>query len=373
VPRSQARRPTSPWGDAGQRRAILHALPKTDLHVHLDGSLRPATLFDLARSQGVKLEVENEAGLRSFLDRLTAGVSLPTYLKAFDLTLSVMQRPEALERVAFELAEDAHRENVRYMEVRYCPALHLKEKLTLHETVDAVQRGLTEASRRYGIQTGTIICGIRHLSPKLSLELADLAVAYVGKGVVGFDLAGAEKDYPAKAHREAFDRVLRNNVNVTVHAGEAFGPGSIRQALHYCGAHRIGHGTRLREDPGTLDYVNDHRIPLEMCLISNVQTGASASFEEHPFRDYLAAGVRVTLNTDNRLVSSTTMTDELEKAVETFDLDPIDVRQVLLNGFKSAFVPYREKGALIRRAKLEIDQGLTTSESDSLESERDLL
>ena len=373
MPRSQPRRRTSPWGDARRRRAVLHALPKTDLHVHLDGSLRPKTIFDLAKAQGVALEVRNEAELKRFLEELTSGVSLPTYLKAFDLTLSVMQQPDALERVAFELAEDAHHENVRYMEVRYCPALHLKAGLTLPRVVDAVQRGLTEASRRYGIQTGTIICGIRHLSPKLSLELADLAVAYGGKGVVGFDLAGAEKDYPAKAHREAFDRVLRNNVNVTVHAGEAFGPGSIRQALHYCGAHRIGHGTRLREDRMTLDYVNDHRIPLEMCLTSNVQTRATPSLAEHPFRDYMSAGVRVTLNTDNRLVSSTTMTDELERAVTTFELDPGDVRQVLLNGFKSAFVPYAEKGALLRRAVLEIDQGLKSSEPDSLESERDLL
>jgi adenosine deaminase len=373
VRRSQPRRRTSPWGDARRRRSILHALPKTDLHVHLDGSIRPATLFDLAKSQGVRLPVRGRAGLRSFLDRLTAGVSLPTYLKAFDLTLSILQRADALERVAFELAEDAHMENVRYMEVRYCPALHLKRDLTLHSTVDAVQRGLSEAGRRYGIRTGTIICGIRHLSPKLSLELADLAVAYVGRGVVGFDLAGAEKDYPAKAHREAFDRVLRNNVNVTVHAGEAFGPGSIRQALHYCGAHRIGHGTRLREDPMTLDYVNDHRIPLEMCLTSNVQTQATPSFQAHPFREYLKLGVRVTLNTDNRLVSSTTMTDELDRAVRTFDLDPIDVRQVLLNGFKSAFVPYSEKGALLRRAVHEIDQRLAKSEIESGESERDLL
>jgi len=373
VRRSQPRRRTSPWGDARRRRSILHALPKTDLHVHLDGSIRPATLFELAKDQRVKLEVKNEADLGRFLARLTAGVSLPTYLKAFDLTLAILQEPEALERVAFELAEDAHLENVRYMEVRYCPALHLKKDLDLHGTVDAVLGGLSEAGRRYGIQTGTIICGIRHLSPKLSLELADLAVAYAGRGVVGFDLAGAEKDYPAKAHREAFDRVLRNNVNVTVHAGEAFAPGSIRQALHYCGAHRIGHGTRLGEDPKTLDYVNDHRIPLEMCLTSNVQTQATPSFEEHPFHDYLKRGVRVTLNTDNRLVSSTTMTDELDRAVATFDLDPIDVRQVLLNGFKSAFVPYAEKGNLLRHAVLEIDQELKRSEIATTESERDLL
>lgn len=371
--RSQPRRRTSPWGDARRRRSTLHALPKTDLHVHLDGSIRPGSLFELAKAQGIRLEVRGKAELQRFLDRLTAGVSLPTYLKAFDLTLSILQEPEALERVAFELAEDAHLENVRYMEIRYCPALHVKNKLNLHDTVDAVLKGLSEAGRRYGIQTGTIICGIRHLSPKLSLELAELAVAYAARGVVGFDLAGAEKDYPAKAHREAFDRVLRNNVNVTVHAGEAFGPQSIRQALHYCGAHRIGHGTRLREDPKTLDYVNDHRIPLEMCLTSNVQTQATLSFEDHPFREYLKSGLRVTLNTDNRLVSSTTMTDELDRAVDTFELSPMDVRQVLLNGFKSAFVPYREKGELLRRAVLEIDQVLTGVQIVTAESERDLL
>lgn len=371
--RSQPRRQTSPWGDARRRRSLLLALPKTDLHVHLDGSVRPSTIFELAKEQRVKLSVRDQAGLKRFLSRLTSGVSLPTYLKAFDLTLSVLQEAAALERAAFELAEDSHRENVRYMEVRYCPALHTKRGLGLSEIVDAVVRGLSEAERRYGIQTGIIVCGIRHLSPKLSLTLADLAVAYAGRGVVGFDLAGAEKDYPAKAHREAFDRVLRNNVNVTVHAGEAFGPGSIRQALHYCGAHRIGHGTRLGEDRGTLDYVNDHRIPLEMCLTSNVQTRAVPTLAAHPFRRYLKLGVRVTLNTDNRLVSSTTMTDEWERAVKAFRLSPFDVRQVLINGFKSAFVPFREKGDLLRRALEEIDAHLLRARIHGTESERDLL
>jgi hypothetical protein len=177
VHRLKPRRPTSPWGDARRRRSLLHALPKTDLHVHLDGSIRPSTLFELAREQRVKLLVRDPAGLRRFLSRLTSGVSLPTYLKAFDLTLSVLQEAAALERAAFELAEDAHLENVRYMEVRYCPALHTKRGLTLPDIVDAVVRGLSQAERRYGIRTGTIICGIRHLTPKLSLTLAELAVA----------------------------------------------------------------------------------------------------------------------------------------------------------------------------------------------------
>jgi adenosine deaminase len=287
--------------------------------------------------------------------------------------LRVLQDREALERAAFELAEDAHREHVRYMEVRYCPALHTRRGLSMEETVEAVVAGLARGRHRYGIQTGTIVCGIRHLSPRLSLRLAELAVSYHGRGVVGFDLAGAEKDYPAKEHRKAFDHVVRNNVNVTVHAGEAFGPESIAQALHYCGAHRIGHGTRLREDRTIFDYVNDHRIPLEMCLTSNVQTGSVPTLGAHPFRDYLAAGLRVTLNTDNRLVSSTTMTRELDRAVSTLKLRPRDVRHVLLNGFKSAFLPLREKGEMLLRAVAEIDAAFEAARAQEGGAELDLL
>jgi adenosine deaminase len=373
VRRSPPRRPTSRWGDTRRRRSLLRALPKTDLHVHLDGSLRPGTLLALAREQGVRLPVRDAEALRRFLGGLTSGVSLPVYLRAFDLTLRVLQEESALERAAFELAEDSHRENVRYLEVRYCPALHTKHGLTLPRIVDAVQRGLSLARERYGIVTGVIICGIRHLNPRLSLKLADLAVAYQGRGVVGFDLAGAERDYPAKAHREAFDRVLRANVNVTVHAGEAFGPESIRQALLHCGAHRIGHGTRLREDPGILHFVNDHRVPLEMCLTSNVQTHAVSGFADHPFREYFGLGLRVTLNTDNRLVSGTTMTGELERAVRTFRLQPEELRHILINGFKSAFLPFREKGALLHRVLPELDAVLEACAPARDEPERDLL
>lgn len=341
--------------------------------MHLDGSLRPGTLLELARERGARLPFRTLPELTEAFARLTSGVSLPEYLKAFQWTLRVMQDPAAIERVAFELAEDAHRENIRYMEVRYCPALHTKAGLSLGETVEAVGRGLRRAGRKYGIVTGTIICGIRHLSPRLSMRLAEVAVAYRGKGVVGFDLAGAERDYPAKAHRKAFDHVLKHHVNVTVHAGEAFGPASIAQALHYCGAHRIGHGTRLREDKTILNYVNDHRTPLEMCLTSNVQTGAVRRFSGHPFRRYLDAGLRVTLNTDNRLVSSTTMTQELDRAVRTFKLSPGDVRHVLINGFKSAFLPFREKGALLARTLKEMDRAFARAHSGGADSGRDLL
>lgn len=371
--RSPPRRRTSPWGDPRRRRGLLQALPKTDLHVHLDGSLRPATLLELARERRVRLPFSDLPELTEAFARLASGVSLTEYLKAFEWTCAVLQDAASLERVAFELAEDAHRERVRYMEVRYCPALHLKRKMTMEETVEAVRKGLRRAERRYGIRTGTIICGIRHLSPRLSMRLARVAVAFAGRGVVGFDLAGAERDYPAKSHRRAFDHVLKHHVSVTVHAGEAFGPQSIEQALRYCGAHRIGHGTRLRESRPVLEYVNDHRIPLEMCLTSNVQTGAVRRLATHPFRRYLDAGLRVTLNTDNRLVSSTTMTDELDRAVAAFGLTPADVRHVIINGFKSAFLPFREKGALLRSALAEMDRQFELAAAGAREPSRYLL
>ena len=371
--RSPPRRRTPAWGNRARRRELLRALPKTDLHVHLDGSLRPSTLLELAEEQDAKLPFRSPRELSRAFGRLASGVSLPEYLKAFDWTLQVLQDRASLERVAFELAEDAHAENVRYMEVRYCPALHTRKRLSMEETVEAVRAGLRRAERATGIRTGTIICGIRHLSPRLSDRLADVAVAYYGRGVVGFDLAGAEKDYPAKAHRRAFNRVQKHHVNVTVHAGEAFGAESIEQALRYCGAHRIGHGTRLKENRDVLAYVRDHRIPLEMCLTSNVQTGAVRKMAAHPFRAYLKAGLRVTVNTDNRLVSSTTMTAELERAVAAFRLTPDDVRYVLLNGFKSAFLPYEEKGALLRSALEEMDRLLKHPPAAEGEPSRDLL
>src|SRR5262252_5551423 len=297
---------------------ILTRLPKTDIHCHLDGCLRPKTMLELAAAQGVKLPTRK---LSELTRTLTAGRrtrSLGDYLKIFDITLSVMQREEALYRVAFELAEDAAAENIRHLEVRYSPVLHRKRRLGWQDIVDPVIAGLRDAGSRNNMTTGVIICGIRSMDPKVSMTLAELAVAYKGKGVLAFDLAGQEKDYPAKAHRAAFQLILKNNINSTVHAGEAFGPASIGQALHYCGAHRIGHGTRLREDPDLMQYVNDHRVPLEVCLSSNIQTRTVRSMPEHPFHFYFKNGLRVTLNTDSRLISATTVSQELALAVRAF-------------------------------------------------------
>ena len=338
--------------------AILRRLPKADIHCHLDGCLRPRTLLELAEDQGVRLPTRKLPALTRLLQAGKRTRNLGDYLKIFDLTLSVLQEKAALQRIAYELAEDAAGENVKHLEVRFAPVLHRQRGLAYHDIVDPVVAGLAAAGAKYGLTTGVIICGIRSMSPRVSYALAELAVAYKGRGVLGFDLAGQERDYPAKAHRAAFQLVLKNNVNITVHAGEAFGPASIRQALHQCGAHRIGHGTRLHEDPDLMRYVNDHRVPLEVCLSSNVQTRAVRSLAAHPFDLYFRAGLRVTLNTDSRLVSATTVSQELALASRTFRLGPYEMKRILINGFKSAFLPYAEKARTLRRVNLEIDQVL---------------
>lgn len=342
-------------------RARLERLPKTDLHVHLDGSLRPETMIELAREYGKELPAWEPERLRDYM-HVQDATNLVDYLARFDTTLAVMQTADALERVAYELAEDAARENVRYMEVRYSPVLHTQEGLSPLAAVEAPLRGLRRAERELGIRTGIIVCGIRNMSPETSIELADLTVAFKDRGVVAFDLAGAENNNPAKRHKDAFYRVVNANIAATIHAGEAYGPESIHQALHYCNANRIGHGTRLYEDPDLMAYVNDFRIPLEICLTSNVQTHAVDSFEDHPLRLYYDQGLMVTLNTDNRLMSATTVTEEFWRAHLHLGFTWEELQDVALMGFESAFLPYREKQALVEAMREEIaalDEGVT--------------
>ncbi len=335
---------------------IIKAMPKTDLHVHLDGSARIPTLIELAKKQNVDLPASNPNDLEKLLVPGIKCKNLEDYLRPFDIVLSVLQQEEALYRVAYELAEDAAEENVWYMEIRYSPILHTKAGLKLTTIIDAVLAGLREAEKKYEIKTGVIVCGMRNISPESSIMLADLAVAYKHRGVVGFDLAGLEESHPAKHHREAFYRILNNNINTTAHAGEAYGPESIHQAIHYCGAHRIGHGTRLIEDGDLLNYVNDHRIPLEICLTSNVQTKATPSFEKHPLKFYYDFGLRTTINTDNRLISNTTVTKELGLATKYANLNINDLKTIIIAGFKSAFLPMRERAIMLNLVNNELEK-----------------
>lgn len=337
-------------------REFIQKLPKTDLHVHLDGSVRISTLIELAKKHKIDLPSYEPEELKKIICCDEKCESLDDYLQGFHIVNRVLQNKEGLKRTAYELAEDCAAENIRYVEVRYSPILHTDKGLKLTQISEAVIDGLKQAEADFNIRTGVIICGIRNMDPTTSVKLAELAVAYKNKGVIGFDLAGGENNYPAKDHKEAFDLALKNNLNITIHAGEAYGPDSIHQALHYCGSHRIGHGTRLVEDGDLLNYANDHRIPLEICLKSNFHTKAVPSIKAHPIDFYLDYGLRVTLNTDNRTISNTTLTDEYMLAIELLGLDYPQIKNIILNGFKSAFIPYKERVRMINQILAEIDE-----------------
>ena len=340
-------------GGTAPDRALLTRLPKAELHCHLDGSVRPSTLIELGAEYGVAMPRATAEALAEYM-RVDDARNLEDYLARFTVTLSVMQSESALERIAYELAADAAAEGVRYLEVRYAPVLNTQRGLDLGAAVEAPLRGLARAEREHDVVGRLIGCGIRNMSPDVSLELARLAVAYRKRGVVGFDLAGGEAGNPAVHHLPAFEHARGHDLACTCHAGEGAGAESCREAVHVCGADRLGHATRLFEDESLLEYVNDRRICLECCLTSNVQTRAATSYEAHPFRRYFDAGVNVVLNTDNRLMSGTTLVDEYVHAAEQLDFSFDELCRVALNGFESAFLPYPERRALIHRVESEI-------------------
>lgn len=337
-------------------------IPKVLLHEHLDGGLRPDTILELAKEHHYEaLPTEDAGELAQWFHRGAQRGNLPEYLEGFAHTIGVMQTRDALERVAFEFIEDMAQDGVVYAEVRFAPVFHTQLGLTQDEVVVAVLDGLERGGRTFGIHWGLIICAMRDRTD--SLEAAELAIRWREKGVVGFDLAGGEAGHPPKKHLAAFEAIRQANFSITIHAGEAFGPESIWQALQWCGAHRLGHGTRLREDmeempDGTVkigklaQYILDRRIPIEMCLLSNVHTGATPSLEEHPFPLFHKVGFRVCLNTDDRLMSDTSMTKELETAAITFNLDLMDLEKITMNAMKSAFAPHHQRVEIIHKRLL---------------------
>ena len=332
----------------------IKSLPKVLLHDHLDGGLRPQTIIDLANEQGYKKLPHQDADklAKWFHQGISAG-SLVEFLKGFEHTCGVMQTMEALERVAYEMMEDMKSDGVCYVETRFAPVFHTEKGLYLDDTVRAVLTGLNRGKKDFGVGYGLILCGMRNM--KDTLEVAELAVNFRYEGVVGFDLAGEEGWYPPKKHIDAFQSIQRANFNITIHAGEAFGKESIWQAIQWCGAHRIGHATHLKDDL-SLDkdgnviafgelaqYVLDKRIPLEICLLSNLHTGAVDKIENHPFGTLFKEKFRVTINTDDRLMSNTTLSNEFLIAIEHFNLNLDDIEKITLNSMKSAFIQYSER------------------------------
>ena len=326
----------------------LRRIPKAELHCHLDGSVRPETLLELGREYKVPMPRNSAEELRDYM-LVSDAKSLEDYLKRFEVTVSVMQTAEAIERIAYELGADAAADGVRYIEVRNAPILNSRGKLDMGEALEAQINGLARAEKDHGVIARSIVCSLRQLPPETSLELAQLAVAYKEKGVVAFDLAGGEAGFPASAHSDAFAYARKHNLAVTIHAGEGDGARSVRDAVHKCGANRLGHATRLIEDPELTQYVNDRRIGLEICLTSNVQTHAAKSYETHPLRQYFDRGMNLTLNTDNRLMSGTTLTDEYVYAAKRLDFNFDELCTMALNGFESAFLPWEQRVQLLEQ------------------------
>ncbi len=333
------------------------AAPKALLHDHLDGGLRPGTIVELAAQVGHELPVTDAAALGAWFAAAADSGSLERYLETFVHTVGVMQTPEALHRVAYECAVDLARDGVVYAEVRFAPEQHGTRGLSLDEVVEAVVAGFRDGSAQaardgYPIRVGALLTAMRHAAR--SMEIAELAVRWRDRGVVGFDIAGAEAGFPPTRHLDAFEYLQRENFHFTIHAGEAFGLPSIWQAIQWCGADRLGHGVRIVDDIsgsrhlGRLAaYVRDKRIPLELCPSSNVQTGAAASIAEHPIGLLRDLRFRVTVNTDNRLMSGTSMSREMALLAEAFGYGLAELQWFTVNALKSAFIPFDERLAII--------------------------
>ncbi len=343
--------------------ALLQRLPKAELHVHLDGSLRPETLSALAFERGVPLPRTDIGELGSYM-RVDDARNLEDYLARFGITLSVMQDADALERIAHELVIDSAEDGIRYVEVRYCPALNIEGGLSLDDVVLAVDRGLRRGERETGTVARTIVCALRNLGGSHAQEMAELAVAHRAHHVVAFDLAGAEAGHPARDFVNAFAHARQHDLAVTVHAGEGDGASSIRDAVHLCGADRIGHGTRLGEDASLLAYVRDRGITLEVCPTSNVQTRVANTFAEHPLRMQYESGVRVTLNTDNRLMSGVTLTEEYARCAQHLGFDLSTLAVIASHAFDAAFLPQPERVRLHAAAQRETAQLLAEAAAD---------
>jgi adenosine deaminase len=337
---------------------IRHA-PKVLLHDHLDGGLRPHTIVELAEETGYEaLPTRDPEELGAWMMRGADRKDLLLYLETFAHTVGVMQTPGALARVARECAEDLAADGVVYAEVRFAPEQHLERGLGLDEVVEAVQEGFREGAERTGIRIGTLLTAMR--TAARSLEIAELAVRWRDRGVVGFDIAGAEAGYPPTRHLDAFEHVRRANFHLTIHAGEAFGVPSIWEALQLCGAERLGHGVRIVDDIETgpdgelrlgpvAHLVRDRRVPLELCPTSNVHSGAASSIEEHPIGRLMDLRFRVTVNTDNRLMSATSLSQEFLQLVEAFEIGWSQIGRLTTNAMKSAFIPFDERLDLLER------------------------
>ncbi|MBM7624184.1 adenosine deaminase [Sporohalobacter salinus] len=327
-------------------RDLIRKLPKVELHLHLDGSLRGRTVLELAENRGLELPTYSLEELMEYLQVNDNCNSLAEYLEKFELPLKIMQTKEALTRVTYELIEDAALENIKYLEIRFAPLLST-EKLNAEEVMKAVLAGIEQGESDYDLQANLILCCMRHQDPSKSIEVAQLAIEYLDQGVVGLDLAGDEANFPPEEHEEAFKLATEAGLHRTVHAGEVAGAESVKKAIDYLNAERIGHGIRSNEDKETLETVKESGVTLEVCPTSNLHTNVITNLVQHPIREYYELGIPVTVSTDNRTVSDLTLSQEYLLLYEKLGFSLTDIWNLISSGIKASFITKEEKEKLI--------------------------
>ena len=338
----------------------LKSMPKVDLHVHLDGGLQLDTLIKLADLEGIDLPAKNSDVLREWMQVDQNCRSLKEYLKRFERVNPLLQSEKALELAAHHIVRDAAIENVKYMEVRFAPTLHQKKGLNTNQVIEAVLKGLKAGEEEYGILARGIISCIRDEGLAVNLDLVETARSFIGKGIVGFDLAGNEKDYPVSVYQPLFSELKEQGIPYTIHAGEADGPESVRAAIDL-GSSRIGHGVSAAVDKGAMSRLEKEAVVLELCPTSNLQTKAISDFKMYPIRRFMKAGVRVTVNTDNPSISGTSITREWEVVQRQFSLTVPEIKAIVMNGVYAAFLEKEEKERLLA----EIEQDFSCWEKEN--------
>jgi adenosine deaminase len=337
---------------------VIRKLPKVDLHLHLDGAARPETIMHFMRKSGARLPTEDPVAFRTYVQAPRGCRSLADFLKAFEFFYPFLKSSEAMERIAYELCEDCSKQNVRYFEARFAPALQAGDGLSQEDVVRAVLRGLEKGSADFSVGAGAILCCYRSLTEEENRETVRVAEKFLNEGVVGLDLAGDEARYPVKLYAPFFRMAAERKIPITCHAGEAAGPESVRQALEL-GARRIGHGVRIKDDDALRKRLRDERVPLEMCVTSNVHTQAVKGYAAHPARRFLAEGLRVTLNTDDPGVSGIDLVHEYETAIDQLGFSWPELSAVILNGVESLFLPEQDIRRMRASVEIELKEALS--------------
>ncbi|MCQ4924577.1 adenosine deaminase [Tissierella carlieri] len=337
-------------------RGILRNIPKIELHCHLDGSVRPETMYELLLQQEEDLHVSDIKEFEELVSVKEECNSLIEYLKKFSYPLKVMQRKENIERITYELLEDLSIQNVKYVEIRFAPFLHMNDGLNFNDVVESVLKGMERGREEFNILSNAILICMRHESLQNSLEVVEYGEKYLGKGVVAVDLAGNEQDFPPEIHKEAFELARKKGYKITIHGGETGAVENISKSIELLYAERIGHGIAAIKDPKVMELLREKNIYLEMCPISNLQTKAVDSIENYPIRKYMELGIGVTVNTDNTTVSNTSLEKEYKLLMEELNFSIEEILKLIDNSVEAAFISREEKETLRKKIQDELKE-----------------